>query len=437
MLPVLARSMQKPLICISLILLFDIIAFLYYIDYLIENAYLPTPFFFDKSNTFMDFFNVLHWAYEGGRYTDWGSVYPPLSFIVVRMINFWFSGGNGGAEFVRESSGYIILCGCAAYLIMPAILLKINYWRFFSNKEKILLYFTIVLSAPMLFVLERGNLILLAPIVLAYALAKIGFSRAACVALLINIKPYFVILAVYYVVRRNWKGFFVCTALSGVIFIITGLALDNNFLSLFKNLFSFSQESAIFSMWEVTAFTSSVSVFSYVLSLPEGIWVASKFLEPYGIKALAIIIELVKWSVIAASLAIIFMRANVLKDMEILSLCVVIISNMGISAGGYTLVLYIPLIPVFTKMRKSFIYISLLFIIACPLDIIPLSSQNIGEQYSYIGDVVVDVNWTLGLGSVVRPLANILLLSVLFYEFLWRKTNNVMCHVDNLRAPVI
>ena len=175
----------------------------------------------DKSDTFMDLFNVLYWAYDDGRYTDWGSVYPPLNFLILKIANFVFTGGwYGDPANMRENSQLVIVGFCIMYFAMPAILLKINYWKNFSKKEKFQIYFIIVFSSPMLFALERGNLIVLTPILLGLALSKIGMARSIYIALLINIKPYFALFVIYYIVRKNWKGLATTLAFSGLIFAI-------------------------------------------------------------------------------------------------------------------------------------------------------------------------------------------------------------------------
>jgi len=70
----------KVLAYLSIVLLLNIAGLWYYIDYFASNGYLPSPFVYDKSDTFMDLFNTMYWVYDDGRYTDWGSVYPPLGF---------------------------------------------------------------------------------------------------------------------------------------------------------------------------------------------------------------------------------------------------------------------------------------------------------------------------------------------------------------------
>ncbi|MHB8741984.1 MAG: glycosyltransferase 87 family protein [Sulfuricaulis sp.] len=417
---------RKRLAYIGMILLPIVAGFFYYVHFLMTYGYLPSPFMYDKSDTFMDFFNPLYWAYDSGRYTDWGSVYPPLSFGILRLVNFVLAGGGyGDPDMMRDYSQSVIIGFCLLYLAAPAILLNTKHWQDFAISEKFLIYFVIILSTPMLFTLERGNILLLCPILLSLVLLRIGFLRCFCIALLINIKPYFALLMIYYIARRNWNGLATCVVLSGLIFILSGLALDNNFLVFFTNLFNFSQDNGVFSLREVLALPSSISAFSYVLKNPDGAMFASDFLNPERIIIIIYIIEAIKWGVLAISLAVLFTRSALLRDAEVFSLLVVAITNLGIWVGGYTFIFYIALTPVFIKMRGRWLYIGLLSILAMPLDIIPLLSSFIGQQYSYLSDSYIDIQWTLGLGSAIRPVVNLILLLLLSGEFLARKHRGV------------
>lgn len=406
----------------GIVLLFNTVTFLYYIRFSIVNGYLPAPFLYDKSDTFMDLFNTLHWAYDDGRYTDWGSVYPPLNFLILKLLNVVFIGKEYDApEFMRENSPLVIVGFCLIYLLAPAILLKTRLWHDFKKSEKLIIYFSLVLSAPMLFALERGNMIVITPVLLAFALSTIGIKRYIFIAILINIKAYFAILLIYYIARKNWKEFTICSGLSGFVFLISGLALDKHVFVFFINLLNFSRENGIFSLREMMAMPSSISAFSYVLKNPAAVTLASGHLNTAIIAIIISMIEIVKWSLLAISLTTLFVRSSVMRDAEMFTLLVVVISNLGVWVGGYTIILYIALIPVFIQMHARWLYISLLALMAMPFDIIPLMAEPIGVQYSYLSDAYISINWTLGFGSVIRPVLNILLLLTLVCEFLTRK----------------
>jgi hypothetical protein len=407
---------------IGIVILPIVAGFFYYIYYLMVNRYLPSPFVWSKSETFMDLFNTLHWAYDDGRYTEWDSIYPPLSFLILRLINFVFAGGdNVTAALMRENSPFVIAGFFLIYLTVPSVVLKTKLWQGLLTSEKILIYFAIILSTPMLFALERGNLIVLCPVLLALVLSRIGIVRCLCIGLLINIKPYFALLMIYYIARKNWKGFTTSVVLSGLIFVVPGFFLDNHYLNFFDNLLGFAQSNVIFSFKEVMALPTSISAFSYVLKNPEGASIASGFLTTGLSSIMAYIIEAVKWTVIAISLVTLFTRSMVMRDSEIFTLLVVAITNLGIWVGGYSIIFYIVLIPVLIKLRANWLYIGLLWVIAMPLDIIPVTTSYIGQQVSYLSNSYVDVQWSLGLGSVVRPVANFALLLMLSREFLARK----------------
>jgi hypothetical protein len=370
----------------------------------------------------MDLFNTMYWAYDNGRYTDWGSVYPPFSFIILRLINFLFAGeGHTSAALMRDNSPFVIAGFCLIYLATPAIILKSKYWREFLQNEKILIYFAIIFSTPMLFALERGNIIMLCPVILALVLSKIGFVRCLNIALLINIKPYFALLIIYYIARKNWKGFVTSAVLSGLIFVVSGFILDSHFFVFFENLLGFSQSKVIFYSKGVMALPSSVSSFSYVLNKHDGENIISSFLTKDMGSIIAYIIETTKWVVIAISMASLFIRSKVMRDSEIFTLLIIAITNLGVWVGGYSFIFYIVLIPVLIKLRENWLYIGLLSIIAMPLDFIPIMTSYIGQQDSYLSHSYVDVQWSLGLGNVIRPVANLALLLMLSCEFITRK----------------
>jgi len=413
---------SKRIAYICLILMLNTAGVVYYINYFNIFGYLPSAFIYDKSDTFMDFFNVLYWSYDDGRYIEWGSVYPPLCFLITRLINFLFNGEVfGEPSFMRDGSLSVIVGICIFYLASPIYLLKTKCWRDFTGLDKIFIYFTVIASAPMLFALERGNLILIAPLLLSVALATMGTERCIFIALLINLKPYFIILIIYYIIKGNWRGLLTCSLAAGSIFTITGVLLDNQFFIFFYNIFNYSKEEALFSVREILALPSSVSAFSYVLNNPDGVAAASRFLNPENVQYLAFVIELVKWIVLMFSLGVLFLRSNHIHDTEVLLLLMVVISNLGIWVGGYTLILYVSLIPVFRKMKWRDLYYMVLALMSFHLDIIPLLDDFIGMQHSYLGSTEVEVRWTLGLGSVVRPLTNLTLLMLISVEFFSRR----------------
>jgi hypothetical protein len=132
------------------------------------------------------------------------------------------------------------------------------------------------------------------------------------------------------------------------------------------------------------------------------------------------LIETIKWITLAVTLGVVYAKASVMRDAEIFAVLVVLISNLGVWVGGYTLILYMAFIPVLISLSTKKLVIGVLLLIALPFDLVPLIRDSIGIQYSYLADSYVSVSWTLGASSVIRPIANLFLLWLLSYEWFSR-----------------
>src|SRR5690606_12523891 len=51
-----------------------------------QKGYLPQPFFYEPSDTFLDWFNTAYWSRDPGAYDSWRTIYPPLTFVVIRLL---------------------------------------------------------------------------------------------------------------------------------------------------------------------------------------------------------------------------------------------------------------------------------------------------------------------------------------------------------------
>jgi hypothetical protein len=54
--------------------------------FLAREGYLPVPFFYEPGDTFADWFNTAYWARDPGTYDVWNTIYPPLSFVFMRLV---------------------------------------------------------------------------------------------------------------------------------------------------------------------------------------------------------------------------------------------------------------------------------------------------------------------------------------------------------------
>ena len=389
-----------------------------------KNAFLPAPFLNDVSDTFMDFYNPLHWAYNDHRYDEWKSVYPPLNFLLLKAVTLFSLGGFHLTPIelrgLFEKTIFTIFC---AYLMIPIVVLRTESWRIFSNFEKVIIYFMIITSAPMLFALERGNLIIFTPLILCLIFSEVQIIRVISISLLINVKPYFVYLLLFYIATRNWRSLFYCCLTTAGIFFISGILLGGSFISFFNNLIDYQANiSKIHSIRELLSLPSSISVFEYALDYIDAhknSQLVHVFISNNAL-LLSSVIRSIHFSVITIAILAVSRNLSSLKDWQIFVFIISIVSNSGISVGGYSLIYYVVCIPFFLRMKYGYAYIAFILIIVLPLDIVNIYiSKGVVLQISYLGDQKVLADWRLGAGSLLRPVLNFLILIVLWYELFW------------------
>jgi hypothetical protein len=184
-----------------------------------KTGYLPQPFIFDTNDTFMDWFNTAYWTHHPGAYSVWRTVYPPLSFAFLKLTSI-------GACY-RDSPFWARDCdGLSRAWILGFFVLNVwIVWRAYRADDPATAVprtIAMALGLPMLFALERGNLIL--PCFTAFALAygrllKQAWARWIAVAVTVNFKPYLILACAPYLVRRRWRW------LEGCAFAILGVYL--------------------------------------------------------------------------------------------------------------------------------------------------------------------------------------------------------------------
>lgn len=423
---------QHALLLLGCLTALQLLAAIYFYHRLRTTGYLPSPFVYDKTDTFMDLYNTMYWAGMPGRYSIWGSVYPPLAFLVLDALRALFvpTFPFSGPHALRAGSPSLQIALCAAYLLLPALALSLRAWRDFRRSERVLMYFAAITSLPFLFALERGNLILLAPPLLVLLADDRPALRIVALALLINLKPYFAVLFLAYAARQWWDELVMAVMVTGLLYLGTSVLIGANPVSMMLNLVHFGQSASVFSLREVLSFPSSVSAFSTVLANPR--FLASKYahiaLDP---TALAALINAAKWTIIAITLLGIFRRGRDLPIIAIFAILIVVTTNLGTSVGGYSLIFYLAIIPAMLRMRFRTWYLLLLAAIFVPLDpFATIVSNDIGRQVAYLSGQNVDVTWRLGLATAMRPLLNLALTALMGAELNWRDTR-VAARSDN------
>ena len=401
-----------------------------------ENGYLPSPFVYDKADTFMDFFHSMYWADEPGRYTDWGSVYPPLNFLFLKGARWLLFGQvhESDAFTLRASAKPLIPYIVAAFAASALFVFRHDLWRGFTGAQKALLFITFLLSPPMLFSIERGNLIIFALGFLALALAKPGWMRTLAIGMLINIKPYFALYLVAFAITQRPKELVSCTMMAGAIFLISGIMLDEHFLAFIQNLFQFSQDQNLFSPREVLGLPSSVSAFTQVLRmyLFSG---GNLSIAGLDIGSIITLVESIKWLAMLATFVSLGLGGSRIPIEITLAATTIAITNLGVWVGGYSFILYVCLIPILCRLTYRKIYLACVFLIFMPIDVITLFQENLGNRFAYLSDATVWVDFQVSLGAFLRPVANFGLLLIISFEIFKNYAPSSREFLTNFRRP--
>lgn len=183
-------------------------------------GYLPQPFVFDTNDTFMDWFNTAYWANNPGTYDVWRSIYPPLSFVFLDA--FSLPGCYLNSPFYARDCDWLGRGVIVGFYLLDVALAWLSF-RSVDPRTAPMRTIAIGLGLPLLFTLERGNLILVAfaCFMLAHGPLRIGARwRYAATAATINFKPYLLLPVAALAVKRKWRAL----ELAGIATVLLYLA---------------------------------------------------------------------------------------------------------------------------------------------------------------------------------------------------------------------
>ncbi|MDH6154035.1 hypothetical protein M2124_000291 [Polynucleobacter sphagniphilus] len=408
-----------------LILFFEFINVGYYCYYLSNHGYLPAPFALDKNDTLMDFYNPLFWVIKNGFYTTFNSVYPAINYFFLKIFSLGISPDQISNPFqLRNDFPILGIFISFIYVLIIWVVVNIGEWRKVNFSHKGLIFLACLLSVPVLFGLERGNLIFLALLFLAlYLNASNPWLKAICLGLLINVKPYFAILLVQYlnIHQFNKVELIRSILITAAIFFVSGFFAGINFIDFFKAYLSFSKNTTL-SVEGVVALPHSIAALSTIkalISFGEG----SRYTFWFSL------LKVINYVAVLILLCTVLLKKTTLLELLIAS--IIILTNFSISTGGYILIIYIVLIPYLLQSKE---YKKLLFFIlliyALPVDWINFKELSYPYIYSYLGGNIYINNpgFFFSIGSIIRPLFNFSLL-IIFLMSLFRKYPR-MIYVD-------
>ncbi len=390
----------------------ELINVFYYVGYLYQDHYLPAPFVANKNDTLMDFYNPLFWVIKDSFYTTFNSVYPALNYFLLKIFAIGISPDQVSNSFqLRNDFPELALIISFIYLLIIWVVVNIGEWKKIQFCNKALIFLACAISVPVLFALERGNLIFFALLFLGlYLNASNSWSRAIFLGLLINVKPYFVLLLIQYLNIKQFNKFDLVRSLLTTALIFFGFSffVGINYVNFFEAFLSFSKNTTL-TVEGVVALPHSIAALSTIKAL-------INFGEGSRYTFWFSLLKVINYSTVAVLLYITLSRK--LSPLELLIACIVLLTNFSISTGGYILIIYITLIPylIQSKEYKNLI-IYILLIAVLPVDYVGILSINYDESISWLGKnyLLQNHDFYISLGSLIRPLLNFSLMT----NFLW------------------
>lgn len=368
------------------------------------NGYLPQPFFYEPSDTWMDWFNTSYWARDPGAYDSWLTIYPPLSFVFLRMVGF--ASCYVGAEGLTSRS-----CDWLGAVVLHSIYvlnIGLTAWAFMRIDRKTALARSVAITAgmPMLFALERGNLILLCYtcLLLAYGpLVRSAQLRWICAGLAGNFKLYLIAPIFAQLLGRRWRWFEGAMFATVAIYLVTyGLQGSGTPTEIIRNLQAFgenAQATQALDIWYASTYNKLISLIEldnfplFMIADSQVTDIASVVLPLFRLAG--------QLSVVVAAIAA-WMRPEVVARHRLvfLSIAMAVIST---EAGGYTMVLMI--LFVFMEPWRGLgakIAIVLSYILCIPGDIVIGGVPPIVAD-SFLGGRTVVMGLGIGVGPFVWP----------------------------------
>ena len=370
--------------------------------FFIVKGYLPSPFVFDVNDTFMDWFNTAYWSHNDGAYAVWNTIYAPLSLVITQFLgNPRCYTQNPFAARDCDTLGIVVLC--ATYLICVVV----SAIAMFRNDRKTALFRTVTLAigGPLLFALERGNIIMFAFIGFVCLFGNLTKSRlaiAGAAAALINLKVYLLFPVLSFAIKRKWRTLELCGFATIGLYLFTLFIFgDGTPADLVANLkVWFNLRSG--AIWDELLYSTTYKPY---LLFDARQYPIRDFVEQRTIDFASRAIEIEVFASRAIAILCLIGAWFYPKAVPISRLVFFVLmqSFMAQNPGGYAIFFIVFL--VFMEKWKNFatgLAIVTCYFVSIPADV-TLSVFFRFETVSWLSGRLVDSAYSLSLGALIRP----------------------------------
>lgn len=373
--------------------------------YLSNYGYLPQPYFYEPYGTYMDFFSVAQYAHQEGAFDIFGSIYPPLSFALLRVLSWAPCYVDNGAVEARSCD----VAGIASLYLVFAINAVLIYLTFrkIDRRTAIPRSFALALGLPMTYTLERGNLLLFCftCILLAYGpLLRSARLRWVFAGLAVNFKIYLIGTLFAQLLRRRWLWFEGGIIATVVVYLVTFAVYgDGSPWQIYDNIALFAggyKASTLLDLWYTNSLIPLRTLLEGDAQFPIVGAVGSSYVA-IGLIAVKTIIIVTVASVVLASAATIWRPAAV-PTFRVVYLSIAMAMATS-ELGGYTQIFTVLFVfmEAWRGIGRRFAII-MAYVLCIPLDV-PLQFAAEVYRESFLSGGPVITQYWLTLGAFLRP----------------------------------
>lgn len=370
-------------------------ALAYALWFFLSHHHLPQPFSPDPAGTGTDWYSLTRWSREPGAYEIERSIYPPLSFVLMRVLTLPGCYAPGIPADPRGCDGL----GFAALTLMWAIGGALTWLTFrkIDRGTATPRAFAMTFGLPMLYALERGNLV-----VFAYACMLLGFGpllrsawlRWMFAGLAVNFKVYLVGAIFAPLLKRRWHEVAAVAATAGLIYLVTWAMLgDGGPAQIVRNVLRFSSgEAEARNLWYPATYQPLARLLAEA-------WPGRRVADlALGAALLTGAVQ----AVILAAAAAAWLRPAAATQRRAVLLAVALALSAS-EAGGYTemfVLLFVFTEPMRGRARTTALLIA--YLLSVPFDV-TVAALPPEPRWSWLAGVEVVPAYGVGVLTLLRP----------------------------------
>ena len=235
-------------------------AIIYFTIYLfLGNGRFADFFFIRSADFFMDFFNSIRDAAQGSEvYTERGVIYPPMANLIYLILSRFTPESYNNSSFEDRYSWPQYFTPLALVVLVTTALAIIYFFLVYSNVEsssrlkRFAFAFLAFFNVPVLYMIERGNMIVFCLIaLLVYAFTYNSDNKRyrelglIALAFAFSIKLYPVVFGWFLLADKRFKDALRCLIYGVLMLLIPSFFFGGPscFVYVFLNIFSFSSGS--------------------------------------------------------------------------------------------------------------------------------------------------------------------------------------------------